>query len=135
MWIMWHLNGRFSIRGCSLDSRHLGLNGFTSYWKGKIGDKKKQVNGNLELRFLQNFLRPFREHHIDPTSITRHDFIETNAYNFLVLIPVSINMLWKFITRSQDEIRSEYNWSLYLYLLGIFVAYTNQVSYSSNINR
>jgi ubiquitin-conjugating enzyme E2 variant len=34
------------------------------------------------------FVKPFREHHTDPASITRHDWIETNGNNCLGTLPV-----------------------------------------------
>ncbi|KAG8037397.1 hypothetical protein G9C98_005607 [Cotesia typhae] len=84
--------------------------------------------GSVELPILgKNFLRPFREHHIDPTSITRHDFIETNGDNFMVTIPALCKLTWDFLTLPEPEIQQRFLWSCYWWQLAIFVAMTNQI--------
>ena len=80
----------------------------------------------------RNFLRPFREHHIDPTSITRHDFIETNGDNYAVIVPYLLYMAYKFTFYNETDIQQTYNFEVYMFLLAIFVSMTNQVN---SINR
>nr|CAD7429499.1 unnamed protein product [Timema monikensis] len=92
-----------------------------------IGKSCRKQNSH-DKTLLQNFLRPFREHHIDPTSITRHDFIETNGDNFMVPVPVLVWMAWHFLTHSELEVQQRFSWTCYLFLLALFVAMTNQVS-------
>lgn len=58
----------------------------------------------------QAFIRPFREHHIDPTAITRHDFIETNGDNCLVTLLPLLNMAYQFHTQSPGE-RASWWWA------------------------
>ncbi|CAG2173645.1 unnamed protein product [Oppiella nova] len=90
--------------------------------------------GSVELTVVgQAFIRPFREHHIDPTAITRHDFIETNGDNFMAIIPGLVYLLYFFRSNEYKIICLNYNWICYLFLLAIFVAMTNQIHQLSHI--
>jgi len=72
-------------------------------------------------------IRPFREHHIDPTSITRHDFIETNGDNLAAVIPFISYLAYKLRKYYTDlSIMQNYSFYAFIYLLAIFVSFTNQ---------
>ncbi|XP_055341562.1 plasmanylethanolamine desaturase-like [Paramacrobiotus metropolitanus] len=72
-------------------------------------------------------IRPFREHHIDPTSITRHDFIETNGDNFAASLPVLSFMAYRFAVYSESQLVSDYAYYCYFFWLVLFVSVTNQI--------
>ena len=73
-------------------------------------------------------LRNFREHHIDPTAITRHDWIETNGDNLTAIVPILGYLAYKFNSYNSEQIITDYNWSLYWFLVAVFLSLTNQVA-------
>lgn len=54
--------------------------------------------------------------------------METNGDNFAVTLIAMANMAYKFLTYTDEEIKATYNWEMYIFLLCIFVSFTNQVS-------
>jgi len=57
------------------------VSGFVHFLADNIGSTRTPFFGPV-------FIRPFREHHIDPLAITRHDFLEVNGANCLISLPV-----------------------------------------------
>jgi len=91
--------------------------------------------GSVDLPIIgKNFLRTFREHHIDPIAITRHDFIETNGDNFMVAIIPAAWVTYKCIKSNGDTLlQQEYAWYSYLVLFSLFISLTNQIHKWSHI--
>lgn len=50
--------------------------------------------GSTEMPILgKALIRPFREHHIDPKAMTKHDYIETNGANCMISVPWAAGMM------------------------------------------
>lgn len=70
----------------------------------------------------RSLLRSFREHHVDPGEITRHDFIETNGDSSLISLPVYTLILLVDPSLSNKH----FFWYCFVVSLGIWVLFTNQ---------
>lgn len=91
------------------------LSGFVHWAGDTIGDQNTPVFG-------PNFVTPFRYHHIDPKDITRHDFVETNGNNCIVVAPI-LGLLLLITPRTSG-------WFFYLCAVMVFTSWfvfcTNQ---------
>jgi ubiquitin-conjugating enzyme E2 variant len=56
------------------------LSGFLHWALDSLGTTRTPVIG-------QSFIRPFREHHIDPKAMTQHDFVETHGSSCFAALP------------------------------------------------
>lgn len=65
------------------------------------------------------FIRSFLEHHIDPKSITKHDWIETNGANFFIGIP-----LLTFLILQKEVVSNDI--CVFFAITNIWTALTNQ---------
>ncbi|MFO0676021.1 MAG: fatty acid desaturase family protein [Polyangiaceae bacterium] len=79
--------------------------------------------GSTEIPIVgRHFIRPFREHHVDPKSITRHDLVETNGNNCFSALPVEIVALFLNPTSAfQAYVATS------LVFLALFVGFTGQI--------
>jgi hypothetical protein len=64
------------------------MSGFVHWAGDTLGDENTPIMG-------KTFIGPFRDHHIDPKGITRHDFIETNGNNCIASLPF-LALVWLF---------------------------------------
>ncbi len=62
------------------------LSGFVHWAGDTVGDETTPIFG-------PNFVKPFRYHHVDPVDIARHDFVETNGNNCIVVAPILIAII------------------------------------------
>jgi TMEM189-like protein len=92
------------------------ISGFVHFLADNFGSSEMPVIG-------PHFIGAFREHHVDPKGITRHDFIDTNGNNSLVSLPL---MLLVWLVVPIEITVGGYFFGAFFLLLCLAVFLTNQ---------
>lgn len=81
------------------------------------------TKGNEDTRIWGAFIRPFREHHVDPLEMTRHDFVYTNGHTAIALCPLLALVLLAF--QGPMDVAATLQ---FIFLIGLllFLGLTNQ---------
>ncbi|RHX92946.1 fatty acid desaturase CarF family protein [Leptospira stimsonii] len=111
-WLFWVLPLVILISWIGADF----ISGLVHFLGDSIGSEKTPILG-------PGFIFPFRDHHVDPKGITRHDFVETNGNNCLVSLPILI--YYVFFWKSSGIVSSLIALFWFFLLWGIFA--TNQI--------
>eukprot|EP01100_Stratorugosa_tubuloviscum_P010686 TRINITY_DN4613_c0_g1_i1.p1 TRINITY_DN4613_c0_g1~~TRINITY_DN4613_c0_g1_i1.p1 ORF type:complete len:297 (-),score=119.80 TRINITY_DN4613_c0_g1_i1:128-1018(-) len=81
--------------------------------------------GSITTPFVGTFIRSFREHHLDPKAMTKHDWIEANADSCFLAVPQLAYLT--FVPISQESITTQ----LFIYIFMIvtlsITGFTNQI--------
>ena len=72
----------------------------------------------------QSFIKPFREHHVDPKGMTKHDFVETSGNNCIVSIPFMLLVYYLVDIKSNLFAYAFYSFFSFL-MIAVFI--TNQI--------
>src|SRR5215210_7068502 len=92
------------------------VSGFVHFLADNFGSADTPIIG-------PGFIDAFREHHIDPKGIVRHDFIDTNGNNSLVSIPFML-LVWLVVPIETTLV--SYLFGAFFFLLCLTVFLTNQ---------
>ena len=92
------------------------ISGLVHFLCDNLGDENTPIVG-------QSFIKPFREHHDNPTEMVNHDFIETNGNTFLTCF---IGLFITFWIVLGQEGSGWLFFSNFMLMLGIFISLTNQ---------
>lgn len=90
--------------------------------------------GTPETFLFGNFIRSFREHHVNQMAMTKHDFIETNADTTLPLIPLLLIQLYFLGCNSKNNSTFRHNidndnagFHVFFLTFALFIGMTNEL--------
>lgn len=79
--------------------------------------------GSTETFAFGLLIRSFREHHVDQTAMTKHDFVETNGDNTMATIPMFLILSLMPITNSGI---TSVTFHFFVITFALFIAFTNE---------